>query len=180
MSFQSLSNLLTAIQQRPAWKTYHQYCLVKTHWQSVIAAKFLSKTRPVGISHNVLWVATESAAIAQHLSLQRYTLLKRLNGLLSDPLKDIRFSSAAWLNPSSSPEKIEDKTGKNRPIVNSIPLKPEKITKTPAEAFQNWADVVRQRSQELPLCPTCQSPTELWELERWSMCGYCAFEEDNS
>ncbi|MGK7944744.1 MAG: DciA family protein [Microcystaceae cyanobacterium] len=175
MSFQSLSDLLTAIQQRPAWTTYHQYLLVQKNWRSVIAAKFLSKTRLVGISHQVLWVATESAAIAQHLSLQRYTLLKRLNGLLSEPLKDIRFSSATWFNESAYAEKIPQKADKS---VNSPSLPPPnsyKKPKTPSEAFQKWADVVRQRSQDLPLCPHCQSPTESWELERWSMCGYCAF-----
>ncbi len=178
MSFQSLSDLLTRIQQRPAWSTYHQYCLVKKHWQSVIAAKFFKKTRLVGISHQVLWVATESATIAQHLSLQRHTLLKRLNGLLSDPLKDIRFSSATWFDASSLPPDISDKPADNL-ITDSTLSAPEKPIKTPSEAFQRWADVVNQRSQQLPLCPSCQCPTELWELERWSVCGYCTTKKDN-
>ncbi|MGV2390306.1 MAG UNVERIFIED_CONTAM: DUF721 domain-containing protein [Microcystis novacekii LVE1205-3] len=39
----------------------------------------------------VLSVATSSAALAQELSLQRYSLLKRLNSQLETPLSNIRF-----------------------------------------------------------------------------------------
>jgi predicted nucleic acid-binding Zn ribbon protein len=175
MSFQSLSNILTIIQQRPAWTTYHQYCQVQTCWKSVISPKFLNKTRPVGISYQVLWVATESAAIAQHLTLQRYTLLKRLNRQLSEPLKDIRFSSVQWVQASTeilpqNPSNLQEL----KPNIDNSPSKSPETPKSLDQAFQGWANVIKQRSQQFPLCPYCHSPCELWELERWTKCSYCA------
>ncbi|MGA7933784.1 MAG: hypothetical protein WCA35_09575, partial [Kovacikia sp.] len=44
----------------------------------------------------------------------------------------------------------------------------------PKLAFQNWAQRVRSRSQNLPLCAHCSCPTPPGELERWEVCALCA------
>jgi predicted nucleic acid-binding Zn ribbon protein len=120
-------------------------------------------------------VATASSVWAQNLSLQRYSLLKKLNALLSEPLVDIRFSSAQWYNVKPA-AKVDRMTQEKHPsTIAPVPSLPElpKTNPTPQEAFQRWAAVIEARSQNLPLCPDCQCPTPPGELERWTVCAHC-------
>ena len=96
MSFKSLDNLLTTLQQQPQWESYHYYRQVLTIWETVLDPAILSYTKPLAIRRQVLWVATLSPVWAQNLTLQRYGLLKKLNSQLTQPLTDIRFSAALW------------------------------------------------------------------------------------
>ena len=48
---------------------------------------------------------------------------------------------------------------------------------TPHESLQNWLEKVKMRSQILPLCPQCNSPTPQTELDRWHLCCHCMAQE---
>ena len=77
MSFKSLDNLLTTLQQQPQWESYHHYRQVLGVWETVLDPALLSYTKPLAIRRQVLWVATLSPVWAQNLTLQRYGLLKK-------------------------------------------------------------------------------------------------------
>jgi predicted nucleic acid-binding Zn ribbon protein len=181
MSFKSLDNLLTILQQQPQWESYHYYRQVLTIWETVLDPAILSYTKPLAIRRQVLWVATLSPVWAQNLTLQRYGLLKKLNSQLTQPLNDIRFSAAQWhqveqlKNLQSSNPLEQSETYSTFLTTLSFPDETEKApAKSPEEAFQRWAKVLQSRSEQLPPCPRCQAPVLPQELERWSICGNCA------
>jgi predicted nucleic acid-binding Zn ribbon protein len=175
MSFDSLDRILEALEKQPGWEAHRQYRHLLQCWETVVEPKIVKQTRPLYVSRNVLFVATASSVWAQNLSLQRYSLLKKLNALLSEPLVDIRFSSAQWYNvkPAVATERADRE--KHPSTIAPVPSLSELPNKnpTPQEAFQRWAKVIEARSQNLPLCPNCQSPTPPGELERWTVCAYC-------
>jgi predicted nucleic acid-binding Zn ribbon protein len=181
MSFKSLDNLLTTLQQQPQWESYHYYRQVLTIWETILDPALLSYTKPLAIRRQVLWVATLSPVWAQNLTLQRYGLLKKLNSQLTQPLNDIRFSAAQWhqveqlKNLQSSNTLEQSETYSTFLTTLSFPDETEKApAKSPEEAFQRWAKVLQSRSEQLPPCPRCQAPVLPQELERWSICGNCA------
>ncbi|MFN6236622.1 DUF721 domain-containing protein, partial [Microcystis sp.] len=100
MSLHSLDKILAVITQQAGWEEYRHYDQVLQLWPKIINPRLLEQTRPFSLSCGVLSVATSSAALAQELSLQRYSLLKRLNSQLETPLGDIRFSAARWQQDS--------------------------------------------------------------------------------
>ena len=65
-------------------------------WHNTVNQTTAQHTRPLHITLSVFWVATSSAARAQELTFQRYTLLKRLNQQLPFTIKDIRFTTSGW------------------------------------------------------------------------------------
>ncbi|MBF2021777.1 MAG: DUF721 domain-containing protein [Hydrococcus sp. C42_A2020_068] len=179
MSFDSLDRILEALEKQADWEIQQQYRHLLQCWETVVDPKVVRQTRPLYIARNVLWVATSSSVWAQNLSFQRYSLLKKLNALLSEPLTDIRFSTAQWHNSKrltdSAPKSIsQEKHPSAIEMISQPPLTElPKAGKTPEAAFQSWAAVIGARSQNLPLCPRCQSPTPPGELERWSVCAHC-------
>lgn len=181
MAFHSLNHVLGSLESQ--YKQQHQQQLqqVMGHWQTVVGAVVAAQTRPTSVQRGVLKVATSSAAWAQNLVFERQRILEKLNQVVPGSLTDIRFSTAQWaeiplatfpgeqeqrdlwkLHPSRLP-------GKEIGQVNSAPLPPD----TPLLAFRNWAMVVRSRTQHLPHCPQCHSPTPIGELERWQVCSLC-------
>jgi predicted nucleic acid-binding Zn ribbon protein len=177
MSFDSLDRILEALEKQPGWEIQQQYRHLLQCWETVVEPKVARQTRPLYIARSVLWVATSSSVWAQNLSFQRYSLLKQLNALLSEPLVDIRFSPAQWHNSKRiSDSQSSDGTKHPSAIAGNSELSlPELPTgkKTPETAFQRWAAVIGARSQNQPLCPRCQCPTPPGELERWNVCAYC-------
>jgi predicted nucleic acid-binding Zn ribbon protein len=185
MSFSSLDRILDALKKQPGWEAQQQYFHLLECWQSVVPEKIAQQARPLYISRQVLWVATSSAVWAQNLTMQRYSLLKKLNALLSEPLSDIRFSTAQWhkakplsMSPTADTEAYPSALAKALPIgiapQITASVSESKKAKTPQEAFQRWAAVIQARSHSLPACPQCQSPTPPGELQRWTVCAYCA------
>ena len=182
MSFNSLARLLEAIEKQPGWETYSQYRRLLGCWSEVVGEKVAPQTRPLYIARQVLWVATSSSVLAQELSLQRYSLQKKLNAHLPQPLADIRFSSAKWhsqtttrasafSNSSSSDEQEHPSQLETAADLSSLNLTEES---DPQAAFQRWAEIIRRRSRALPPCPQCQAPTPPGELQRWQVCACCA------
>lgn len=173
MSFNSLDLVLKAIQKQQTWVAQEQYSRLKQCWQEVVGEKVTLHTRPLYITRQVLWVATSSSVWAQELSLKRYTLLKKLNAHLSEKLVDLRFSPGKWHDSSIN---SYSNTPEEHPssVVSEVDLRELPKGDTPQSAFQRWAEVIKRRSQLLPLCPNCQVPTPPGELERWSVCAYCS------
>ena len=65
--------------RNPAWmgKNFVQYRQLLKYWDRVVNQQIAQHTRPLYINRQILYIATDSAARAQELSFQRYTLLKR-------------------------------------------------------------------------------------------------------
>ena len=177
MSFQSLPEILEILQIETLYQKQPLQELLDS-WQQVVGKVIATHTQPVSIERDVLWVATSSAAWAQNLTFERRRLLKELNQILPTPLVDIRFSTARWQSNKKKPfgqavissAEHPSYLGSNsnqKPNLNSLP-------KNPDAAFANWAQRIKLRSQNLPLCPKCQSSTPKGELERWGVCSICA------
>jgi len=175
MSFNSLDQILAAIKKHPAWTAQEQYFHLTCCWEEVVGKTVSLHTRPLNISRQVLWVATSSSVWAQELSLQRYSLLKKLNSVLNlnEPLIDIRFSPAKWHTKSVNFQSISLQEHPSF-LVSNVNLQTKSLGNTPQSAYSGWAQIIQERSQHLPLCPNCNSPTPNGELERWSVCAYCA------
>lgn len=177
MSFKSLNHILVALENQALLDGLQMFRHLLACWSEVVGVQAASHTRPVSISRGVLWVATSSSSWASNLSFQRHRLLKKLNAQLPSPLVDIRFSTAQWQNNfchnsvdaevwEAHPSRIDAES------LPSFSQTPE--LKDPQAAFQHWADLVQERSQQLPLCPHCQCPTPIGELQRWGVCALCS------
>jgi predicted nucleic acid-binding Zn ribbon protein len=193
--FNSLDKILNQLEQQPGWEKFREYRQLLTCWQNVVSPSNAQHTRPLYIERQVLWVATSSAARAQELSFQRYSLLKKLNQQLSFVLKDIRFSSSHWyqateknythptlfkisnqqkskINLSKSQleaEKLENNSEK-LPQVTSPSITPSVKAKA---AAQHFLHTVQQNSTAFSSCPNCDAPTPIKEIERWNLCHHC-------
>ena len=124
-------------------------------------------------------MATSSSVWAQTLSLQRATLLKKLNTTLTEQLLDLHFSPAQWYQSSSNPATTEAAEHpsyiESEDLASLLPQLPE--GNNPLDAFHRWSTILKQRSQHLPLCPRCDCPTPEGELKRWGFCAHCAFSD---
>ncbi len=179
MSFKSLNHILgvweNQVESQIPWQSFQ--CLLKC-WTEVVGVAVSLQTRPVAIQGTVLWVATSSGVWAEELKFKRQAILKKLNAQLPISLSDIRFSTAKWQNGKTEVDSSEVDLWKDHPSrVVDVPVKssvPQSSQKNPQAVFQNWAESMQARSQSLPLCPQCQSPTPPGELQRWGVCAICA------
>jgi len=177
MSFESIPEILEILQIETLYQQQPLQRLLNC-WEEVVGKAIATHTQPISIEREVLWVATNSAAWAQNLTFERQKLLKKLNKILPTPLVDIRFSTARWqrtkkksfpqpnISPYEHPSYLGNILDSNQNI-RSLP-------KNAHTAFANWAQTIKSRSQSLPLCPKCTSPTPKGELERWGICSICA------
>ncbi|MBD2202337.1 DUF721 domain-containing protein [Calothrix sp. FACHB-1219] len=183
MSFESVNDILDILQKQAQWQEQPLQLVLKI-WAEVVGVVANKHTRPLSIQRDVLWVATSSAAWAQNLTFKRQTLLLTLNGKLSICLVDIRFSTAGWKSspekvnlptkvlPSEHPSYVADATTSKSAIAS--PHANNTDINNANTAFGRWAKLIQTRSQSLPLCPQCQSPTPPGELQRWQICAFCA------
>jgi predicted nucleic acid-binding Zn ribbon protein len=177
MSFQSIPEILNILQIETL---YHQQPLQRLleRWEEVVGEVIFKHTQPISIDRDVLWVATSSAAWAQNLTFERQRLLKKLNKILSISLVDIRFSTARWQRTKKNPSPQQSISSIDHPsyLAQSFNQSPpnNSFSQNPHTVFTNWALSIKTRSQSLPLCPSCDSPTPGGELERWGVCSICA------
>ncbi len=167
----SFDDILHQLQSDPRRSKSLQLQRITVYWEQVVGSTVAQHTQPLRLQQQQLVVATSTAAWAQNLALQRHLILHKLNPLLPQPLRDIRFISGEWHRQRSSltlaPFPFSTKQNSlGRREVLSQPT-------SPAEAFQRWSTIVKQQSAGLPLCSGCQCPTPEHELQRWSMCGHC-------
>lgn len=183
MPFESLNHILSGWQEQPEFQEFQEFQRLLICWREVVKPALHSHTRPVSVSRGILSVATSSSALVQDLMFQRSQILNALNTCLSNPLIDIRFSTAQWQSHSSrgkeSDESEESVLISEHPSFvaqpASLPVEsPIQESNDPLNVFQTWAEKVKARSQHLPLCPQCQSPTPTGELHRWGICAICA------
>lgn len=181
MAFHSLNHVLGSLESQ--YKQQHQQQLqqVLGHWHAVVGAVVAAQTRPISVQRGVLKVATSSSAWAQNLVFERQRILEKLNQVVPRSLTDIRFSTAQWaeIPLATFPGEQEQRDlwrlhpsrlqAKEISQLNPVGLPPD----NPLIAFQNWAMIVRSRTQHLPHCPQCHSPTPIGELERWQICSLC-------
>ena len=184
----SLDKILSKITQQPEWQEYNQYQQLVTCWSKVVNRKISQNTRPIYFSRGILGIATSSAVWAQELTLQRYSLLKKLNKHLNFDVNDIRFTPARWAdnitrdNQTNLAKNLNNQDNiaafNARQVVSETEIVPPETAK---ESLQNWLEKIKKRSlrdpdsgsQTLPLCPQCNSPTPQKELERWHLCCHC-------
>ena len=180
MFFASLEEILAQIEQQPGWEKYQEYCQVLECWQKIVNKQIAEHTRPLYITRQIFWVATVSSVWAQELSLQRYSLLGKLNNQLPFLLKDIRFSpiqgqqvyndstSAQTLNNQHRSHPSQIKVNKSEISLNNLSSPDD-----PREIVKHWLTALQKRSPNLFICPQCQSLTPEGELKRWNLCCHC-------
>ncbi|MDV3002397.1 MAG: hypothetical protein N5P05_004003 [Chroococcopsis gigantea SAG 12.99] len=168
MTFEGIDKILNSLTRQEGWDDYQHYRQIILCWQKSVSPRLLHKTRVVSLSRGVVSIATAGAALAQDLTLQRSSLIKRLNACLEKPVTDIRFSSAQWQEKAaenSSRPPIPDSTG---PTVD-----PQLPTPVSGSGFDRWRQRIHQRSLTWSSCPECQAPTPERELQRWNRCSLC-------
>jgi predicted nucleic acid-binding Zn ribbon protein len=177
MSFKSINDILGVLEQQARWQEQPLQKVLQC-WAEVVGTVAATHTQPLVIQRDVLRVATSGAAWAQNLTFKRQTILLKLNEKLPTPLSDIRFSTAGWQHPSAKPQSQLTGSPQEHPsylgnVNNARPDEPPAGENAQA-AFGNWAKKRQVRSHGLPLCPQCQSPTPVGELQRWEVCAICA------
>jgi predicted nucleic acid-binding Zn ribbon protein len=185
MSFNPLDNVLQSLTRQPGWESYRRYCQAIEGWKRVVSPRLLDRTRPVSLRDDVLSVATRSAALAQELSLQRYSLVRKMNPFLDEPIEDIHFSSARWfdLPPVPPDDAIEPAPIDEHPSYSAGENGSEKKAKNvhlSKEGFERLREKIDRRSRNWPLCPRCQSPSPNGEIDRWGHCAFCFARENAS
>ncbi|MBW4614172.1 MAG: DUF721 domain-containing protein [Desmonostoc vinosum HA7617-LM4] len=175
MSLKSINDVLDVLEKQAKWQEEPFQCLLKC-WAEIVGATAAAHTRPQSIQRDVLWVATSSAAWAQNLTFGRSPLLVKLNQKLAKPLIDIRFSTALWQQKPLEP-KQQQILPHEHPSYLGDEVSLEDVTPIIQDAnaaFKTWAKKMQARSHHLPLCPRCQCPTPVGELQRWNVCSLCA------
>ncbi len=178
MSFESLKLVLNSIANQPQWEKQKEYHHLVECWQKVVSEKIAKHTKLLYLQRKILWIATPNAVWAQNLTLQRYSLLQKLNQKMTQPLTDIRFSSARWYQNSQDNKQYIDTLELHPSFVKlnvDFPIATDTISSkvTLNQAFEKWQETIKRRSPLLVKCPLCESPTPEGELERWEMCAYC-------
>jgi predicted nucleic acid-binding Zn ribbon protein len=189
--FDSLEQILTQLEQQPGWEKFREYRQLLKCWQNTVNSNTAQHTRPLYIERQVLWVATSSAARAQELFFQRYSLLKKLNQQLSFVLKDIRFSFSHWHQTSdldytqqnlfkiSKKQKSKINLSNFQVEANKLENNAEKLPQITSPSIkaktvvQGFLHTVQQNSTGFISCPNCDSPTPIGEIERWNLCHHC-------
>lgn len=186
MSLKSIGKVLSAVGNQYKRQHHLQIQRVQECWVEVVGTVVAAQTQPVLVYRGVLKVATASSAWAHNLTFERQRILEKLNLRVAPPLTDIRFSSANWQrsslqNPVSDSE--QHQIWQNHPSLLPSPAKLLRPTlpeqPDPNVAFRHWSRLMQTRSRHLPLCPACSCPTPPGELERWSLCSFCAAKQWN-
>lgn len=182
MAFESLERVFNQLEKQVNWQKHHQFRQVLQHWSGVVGAAVSSHTRPYSIQRGTLNIATANSVWAQNLSFERLRILQKLNQILSVPLTDIRFSAGYWRGETNGETNLDGKSDDNHRSWNhpsELPITLDSLTQAshpPQDAngaFQQWASRRRHQMKALPLCPQCEVPSPLGELDRWGVCCFC-------
>jgi predicted nucleic acid-binding Zn ribbon protein len=182
MSWKSVNHILGCLQIQTQLEEMPLQILLRL-WSEIVGEAIANHTQPLSIQRGVLRVATSSAAWAQNLAFERQGLLVKINAVLPDPVRDIRFASAGWQSPQASqttePPVLPAEHPSYLGVADisdgvAVPLKHRATNQNPHAAFTDWAEKIHKRSHNLPLCPQCQCPTPPGELQRWQVCSLCA------
>ncbi|MGD1850858.1 MAG: DciA family protein [Cyanophyceae cyanobacterium] len=198
-NFDSISRILTNVEQNPHWQTHQQLRRIRDHWEAIAGETVARHTRPISLQNQQLKIATASNSWSQNLMFERQRLLQKLNRHfknppLNPPVQQLHFSTARWSQsqpkPSTQSSQPDDTVagddwvqgsgkgdGKGNGEAPGGDRPPQNISTSatdPAQAFQNWAHQIQQQTQTRPPCPVCTAPTPVEELQRWQCCSLCA------
>ncbi len=155
-----------------AWEHQQRFLEVKQLWQSLVPSKTLANSRPVFIAQNILWIATPSTTWSQHLNLQRYRLLQRLNSQLTSSLKDLRCSTAYWRH-SPAISALADRQALHPSRSPVVATENCPASSDPKLVVAYWLQQHQKRMRDEPCCPRCQASAPSGELQRWGVCSCC-------
>lgn len=156
MDIQNLDSILGRFGNDEAWQEQRLFQMLRGRWESVVGETVAAHSRPTGVHHRVLQVATSGAVWSQNLTFERRRILQKIQRvapLRSLELKDIRFSTADWHNRAIA---LSDRLG----------------TQEQERLWQAHPSRLGATETLCP-CPQCQSPTPPGELQRWSICAFC-------
>ncbi len=189
MALQPLNRVLGNLEGQYKRQDAQRLAQVQGCWSEVVGNVVAVQTRPYNCQQGILKVATSSAAWAQNLVFERQRILEKLNKNLPFLISDIRFSTAHWHEQPTSasfpgdeqqtalwqghPSRLLDNSSGHQENQQQNPESVE-VQVDPLVAFQAWANAMRSRSKNLPLCPQCHCPTPSGELARWQQCAVCA------
>lgn len=176
----SLNQILRKVENNPQWHGPYAFQRLLQVWPNLVGLAVAQHTRPCSISRDVLYVATSSSVWVQELQFKRRVLLKKINACVSLSVTDLRFSTSAWQNVATATrgEKAALLWQEHPSLVTetAAPI-PKNLPPDAEVVFENWANSIKERSQDLPLCSQCQCPTPPGELERWGVCGLCVIKK---
>lgn len=191
MHFNSVEQVLNQLETQPGWESFRQHRQLLKCWDRTVNQKIAQHTRPLYINRQILYIATDSAARAQELSFQRYTLLKRLNQQLTFKIKDIRFSSSQWHQKTyqqtertilftisdlqKTKAKANSTTGSSSSQKNRESEAKGNIISPQQKAKNAVLDWLKRKERRTPafFCPKCQAATSKEEIARWNLCHHC-------
>jgi len=166
LRFNSVEQILNQLEKQPGWEKFKEYRQLLKCWDKTVNQQTSKHTRPLYITRQVLWVATDSAA--------------------PFPLKDIRFSSSGWHQKTSQPEnstnlfKIssQDKftVADSNSIFTAAETEDNQEQSSPnlaKSAAQRWLKTLKQENSSLLPCPGCKALTPRAEIKRWDLCHHC-------
>lgn len=191
MPFDSLARLIHEFEQQPNWQRQARFRQVLRHWSGAVGAAVAGQAIPVRLERQVLYVAVANPMWGQTLTLERLTILTRLNPQLTFELKDIRFSTGDWYHRSGktpSPPPVEASPApdwlRHHPSFEAslwsavaTPNSAPSVAIAPPDAltsFRRWAHLNQQQTAQWLLCPRCHCPCPPGEMGRWSRCSLCA------
>jgi len=178
MGLEGLNGIIKGLESQESWQSQRQFRLVVTHWPKAVGFAVARQTRPISIQRSSLYVATATATWAHTLTYERLNILRKLNRYQKTPLKNIRFSTAQWTQPTSANLTSADR-GKSHPsYVGEDATRPSGVHTAsaldPNDAFVRWSQTMRQLQQSQPTCPNCKCACPQGELDRWAVCSLCA------
>ncbi|MEB3274247.1 MAG: DUF721 domain-containing protein [Prochlorothrix sp.] len=180
-SFQTLESILGRLSQRSSWQAPQQFQQIVQLWPTIVGSPVAAQTRPVRLDRQMLQVATATPVWAQHLQFERHHILTKLNTQLGLDLRDIRFSTALW-STSPYPDRQQLASVEQQilwqqhpsrvpsPASNAPPIPPPNPTPNSSSAKSPQDPT----PPPLVYCPQCQCPSPPGELQRWSVCAFCA------
>ncbi|MEB3289165.1 MAG: DUF721 domain-containing protein [Leptolyngbya sp.] len=184
MSLDALGQVFRQLEQQPAWRRRGQFRRILERWPTVVGPAVARQSRPVRLDQTVLHVAVINPMWAQTLTLERISILNKLNQQLGLNLSDLRFSSGDWFRRPKVKEVSSQSSGDDWPdwLRQHPSFEPGAITTPPSqphrptaeESFQRWAALAQQIAAQRMLCPDCRCPAPPGELRRWSRCSICA------
>ena len=184
MALYAIGHVLEQLEQQPVWRSRGQFRRILNHWTELVGAAVARQARPVRIENTILYVAVINPMWAQTLTLERLTILNKLNQQHRFDLTDLRFSSGDWFRrpnpkaylPSSSlaglPDWFRQHPSFEPGAISTPPPAPRPLTAE--ESFRRWAALAQGLAASRVLCPDCRCPAPFGELKRWSRCSICA------
>jgi predicted nucleic acid-binding Zn ribbon protein len=184
MSLDAIGRVIHNLEQQPSWRSRGEFRRILDHWPTIVGAVVARQTRPVRLTRQVLYVAVANPMWAQTLTLERLTILTKLNQQLQLDIQDLRFSSGDWFRPATSnptlvsaqPETVPDWLRQHPSFEPGAIAAVTRPTERPTakESFQRWATLAQGLTAQRVLCPECGCPCPPGELNRWSRCSVCA------